>query len=316
MTKSYTVAAIIPTMNRAEQLDGALESVFAQTYDPIEVVVIDGGDGDRTSAVAFEYQSEYGENRVTYIQTKKPRGPSAARNIAAAETNAELLAFLDDDDRWHPSKTERQVNQFTTSDSKIALSYTGRISRTETGKHVHTDHPTNDDDHYRNLLIRNKIGTPSRVMVTSESFESVGGFDENVHYHEDWDFYLRIAKEYPIVSIPDPLVTRTCHERARSNNVEQVKAYHESILNRYEADLCAHDVYDAAWSAYHLDIGTAHSHKGDTTTAKKEFCKSLQYEFQLRGIVLYMFASLGPRGFQLGTQLKRTLERIPKSVYS
>lgn len=308
MTPSPSVAAIVPTMNRAERLHGALQSAFAQTYDRLEVVVVDGGSADRTPDVVSRYRDRYGDDRVTYVRNDEPRGLPAARNQAAGLTDADLLAFLDDDDRWHPRKTERQVRQFAESDADVDLSFTGRISKTEEGEHVHTEQPSLDGDPYRRLLIRNAIGSPSRVMVTADAFESVGGFDEELRHQEDWDFYLRVARDYEIGCVPSPLVTRVYHPENMSKDVEKQKAYGERILERYRSELHAHGVYASAWAALHRDAGITHAQNGDTTAGRRELREALQYDQSVRSLLLYALAMLGPRGFQLGTRLKQALD--------
>ncbi len=308
MTPSPTVAAVIPTMNRAERLESALQSVFAQTYDPIETVVVDGGSTDRTPDIVARYRDKYSEDRLAYVRNEEPQGLPAARNLGARRTNADFLAFLDDDDRWHPEKIERQVEHITCSDREIAMSYTGRVSRTESGEHVHTARPSVGGDAFRRLLVRNDIGSPSRVMVTADAFESVGGFDEDLRHQEDWDFYLRTARRHEIGYIPDPLVVRLSHRDAMSADVEKQKAYGERILERYHSELRTYGVYDSAWAALHREAGIAHAQNGDIEAGRRELRNALRYEVTPRGVVSYLFTLLGPLGFQFGTLLKREVE--------
>ncbi|WP_255194491.1 glycosyltransferase family 2 protein [Natronobeatus ordinarius] len=309
MTDAPSVAAIVPTMNRAKRLDAALASVFAQTYRPLEAIVVDGGSTDRTPSVVDRYREEYGDDRITYFRNDEPQGLPAARNQAATVTDATFLAFLDDDDRWHPEKIERQVAQFTASDHEIGLSYTGRVSRTESGEHVHTARPSVDGDAYRDLLVHNVIGSPSRAMVTAEAFEAVGGFDEELRHQEDWDFYLRIARAYEIGCVPAPLVTRLTHRGGMSTDVTTQKAYGERLLNRYHSELRTHGVYNAAWAALHREAGIAYAQSGNTAMGRRELREALRYEPTLRGVVSYVFALFGPPGFRLATRIKRALER-------
>ena len=309
MTDSPAVAAIVPTMNRAERLDAALASVFAQTYRPLEAIVVDGGSTDRTPLVVSRYKKEYGDDRITYLRNDEPQGLPAARNQAAAVTDATLLAFLDDDDRWHPEKLERQVAQFGAREYEIGLSYTGRVSRTESGEHVHTVRPSVDGDTYCDLLVHNVIGSPSRVMVTNDAFDAVDGFDEELKQQEDWDFYIRVAKEYEIGCIPDPMVTRLSHRGGMSADVTTQKAYGERLLNRYCSELRTHGVYNAAWASLHREAGIAYAQSGNTAMGRRELREALRYEPTLRGVVSYVFALFGPFGFRLGTRIKRALER-------
>jgi glycosyltransferase involved in cell wall biosynthesis len=309
MTNTPSVAAIVPTMNRAERLDTALASVFAQTYRPLEAIVVDGGSTDRTPSVVSRYRNEFGDDRITYLRNDEPQGLPAARNQAAAVTDATFLAFLDDDDRWHPEKIERQVAQFRARDCEIGLSYTGRVSRTESGEHVHTVRPSVDGDAYRELLVHNAIGSPSRVMVTADAFDAIDGFEEELKHQEDWDLYIRMAKKYEVGCILAPLVTRLSHRGGMSADVTVQKAYGERLLDRYRSELRTHGVYDAAWAALHREAGIAYAQSGNTAMGRRELREALRYETTLRGVVSYALALFGPLGFRLGTQIKRTLER-------
>ena len=234
MIGSPSVAVVIPTMNRAEGLEGALESVFAQTYDEIEAVVVNGGSTNRTLSMVSEFRAEHGEERVTYVRNEEPQGLPAARNQAAKETNAELLAFLDDDDRWYPEKTERQVEQF---EKGVGMCYTGLVSETPDGEHIHTKQPMLEGDFYEDITVRNDIGTPSTVMVTRMAFNEVGRFDEELHHQEDWDFYIRLARGYEVARVSESLVTRLSHVEAMSRDVKRQKEYREQILERYAGEL-------------------------------------------------------------------------------
>jgi len=306
MKNKTTVAAVIPTMDRAERLDGALETVFDQTYGELEAVVVDGGSTDRTPDVVSEFQNAY-PGRVTYLRNEEPQGPPAARNLAAEETEAELLAFLDDDDRWYPGKIERQVGRLSGSDA--GMCYTGLVSETPDGKHVHTKRPTLEGDIYEDILVRNDIGTPSTVMVTRDAFEDIGGFDEELRYQEDWDFYIRAARKFEILCVSEPLVTRLYHEEARSRDVETQKGYREEILERYGDELRKHGLEESARAVHHRDTGIMYCLNGDLRRGEQEFRTALQYERTLGTWFLYLLTKTGPTGFRTVLETKRRFNR-------
>lgn len=112
MERSYPrVAAVIATMDRPEFVQDAVASACEQTYGAIEIV-IDGSDDNRTETVIKELQQTYLGTPITYVHNNTPQGIPAARNQGIAATNAGYLAFLDDDDRWYPEKTNRQMSVF------------------------------------------------------------------------------------------------------------------------------------------------------------------------------------------------------------
>jgi len=309
MADASSVAAIIPTMNRAERLEGALESVFDQTYGDIEAVVVDGGSTDRTPDVVSAFQERY-QDRVSYVRNEEPAGLPAARNRAVEETEAPLLAFLDDDDRWKPRKIERQVERVSGSDA--GLCYTGLVSVTPDGDHVHTKRPTLEGDVYEDILVRNDIGTPSTVLVTREAFEDVGRFDAGLRYQEDWDLYIRIAGEYEIACVSDPLVRRLYHTEAMSRDVVAQKEYRERILERYADELRERGLVESARAVHHRDAGVMYCLNGDFHRGAQELRTALQYETAFRTWFLYLLTKAGPTGFGTVLKTKRKLNQAKR----
>lgn len=306
------VAAIIPTMNRAEQLEKALASVFAQTYDEIEAIVVDGGSNDRTIEVVSSYQSEY-PGQLTYVRNEEPKGLPAARNRAAESTSSEFLAFLDDDDRWHQEKIEKQVERIN---GDVGLCYTGLTSETPDGEYVHTKRPTLKGDIYEDLIVRNDIGTPSTVMVTREAYDEVEGFDEELNHQEDWDFYIRVARKYEIACVSEPLVTRLYHTEAMSRDVEMQKEYRERILERYSEELQAHGLEDEAWSVHHRDTGTMWCLNGETIKGRREFVRALARRPDAYVFVLYIMSNFGTNGFNFLVNVKRSIGQFQSRLGS
>ena len=100
------VSVIIPTYNRAEIIEEAVDSVLAQDYKDFELIVVDDGSTDNTSEVLATYGDDI---RVLYQENK---GVSAARNRGISEAAGKLIAFLDSDDLWMPQKLTTQVEFF------------------------------------------------------------------------------------------------------------------------------------------------------------------------------------------------------------
>src|SRR5688500_924354 len=96
------VSVIIPVYNGARFLRAALESVFAQTYRPIEVIVVDDGSADDSGVIAQSFPE------VRYIRQEN-QGVAAARNNAIEAARGEFFAFLDQDDLWTPEKLRLQI---------------------------------------------------------------------------------------------------------------------------------------------------------------------------------------------------------------
>src|SRR5512143_4014499 len=103
MSSEPLVSVVMPVYNGARYLRQALESALNQTYRPLEIIVVDDGSTDETSAILAEFGS-----RIRAIRQKNP-GSAAARNAALQAAHGEIIAFLDADDLWLPQKLEVQV---------------------------------------------------------------------------------------------------------------------------------------------------------------------------------------------------------------
>lgn len=308
-----SLAAIVPTMDRPDRLRAALESVRDQTHDAVEAVVVDGGD-EPAEQVVDELRDD--GLAVTYVRNDAPQGLPAARNQGAAATDADVLGFLDDDDRWRPDFAEAHLAAL---DDGAALSYCGFTSVTPDGDVVHVRRPTRSGDLYEDLLVRNVVGPPSTVAVRRSVFDAVDGFDESLDHQEDWAFYLTVAdRDGPaaavtgdggprIAAISEPLTERLHHDDAMSRDVAAQKRGRERILERNDDALRARGLRDAAWSAHHRKAGVTRCLSGDTAGGRREFLASLRHRPRPGVAVLLALALTGPRGFRVAVAVKRRL---------
>lgn len=293
---SPTVAALIPTMDRPAYVRGAIESACEQTHGRIEVVVVDASSEDDTKEVVNEMRRAYPDRAFTYIHNDAPRGLPAARNQGAAETDAEYIAFLDDDDRWRPEKIARQVNAFDAGGDSLGLVHTGYEGVDDDGERVLTFAPEYEGSVCPDLLVRNTIGTPSSVMVRRNAFEGVRGFDESLRYCEDWDFYLRIAREYEFDYVQELLVERTYHDGAMIEDLAPLFTYRAQVLEKHADILVAYGVRDQAWRRHYRDAGERHLKAGDRAEAKAAYYALLTERRDLRSAVVYSLLSVLPTG--------------------
>jgi glycosyltransferase involved in cell wall biosynthesis len=194
------VSVIIPTSNRRDFVREAIASVLAQTYRDFELLVVDDGSNDNTSAAVQAFDD------VRYV-FQPNHGVSAARNRGVALSDGEFLAFLDSDDLWQPRKLAYQVAFF-------AARADARICQTE---EIWLRHGVRVNPHNKHRKVGGDIFarslelclvSPSAVMLRRELFEQVGGFDESLPACEDYDLWLRIAATEAIHLIKTPLVIK------------------------------------------------------------------------------------------------------------
>lgn len=195
------VTVIIPTYNRALLIGRAIESVFDQTFQDFELIVVDDGSADATREVLDRYGS-----RVEAIFTEN-RGVAAARNAGLARARGELVAFLDSDDEWLPRKLELQVSLYRDR-SKPFVCHTNEIWMRD-GKEVRQKavHRKQGGRFFERALERCLI-SPSSVILSRGTLDRVGWFDESFEAAEDYDLWLRITAFHEVHYIAEPLVIK------------------------------------------------------------------------------------------------------------
>lgn len=204
------VSVVVPTYDRPEMVRRAARSVAAQTYSPIELVVVDDASPTPIEASALDSASALYDCRLR--RHDRNRGGNAARATGIEAASGEYIAFLDDDDTWAPEKTERQVAAFDRVADDVGLVYTGVRQVDADGRTNATRSPRIGGDVTKRLLRWNFVGTFSAVMVRRAVFERVGRPDERFPSWQDWEFYLRVSREYRFGAVPEPLVIR--HNRS------------------------------------------------------------------------------------------------------
>ncbi|MGA7871157.1 MAG: glycosyltransferase family A protein [Candidatus Binatus sp.] len=195
------VSVIIPTYNRCAMLREAIDSVLAQTSRAFELIVVDDGSTDGTAEQLTRF------DKTIRIERIEHRGPAAARNRGVAIARGPLIAFLDSDDLWSPTKLERQF-AFMRANPGCAISQTNEIW-IRNGRRVNPGlrHRKRAGDIFIDSL-RTCLISMSSVMMRTELFRSLGGFDEIMTAAEDYDLWLRILIDHEAYLLDEPLVTR------------------------------------------------------------------------------------------------------------
>ncbi len=206
-----SVSVIIPTFNRAEYLERAVQSVFCQNECDVEIIIIDDGSTDDTQKIVEKLNRKY---PVIYIHTENS-GPAAARNRGVELASSDTLAFLDSDDHWHKDKLLKQLAMMKKNPC-YNICHTGEkwLRRGEhlNQKNIHKPRHGYIFDHCLQLCA---VGM-STVMIKRKLFEDVGGFDISLPCCEDYDLWLRISKDNHFLLVPEPL---TIKEGGRDDQV-------------------------------------------------------------------------------------------------
>lgn len=204
------VSAIITTHRREpEMVERALKSILEQTYQNIEVFIVDDSPADFPQRDAVkEMAQKY--PAVRYIQHPVCRGACAARNTGLAEAKGEFVAFLDDDDVWKPNKIKSQLAGFTSE--AVALVYcNSEMIETGTGRTKLKNPRQCQGKIFDQLIKSNFVGSTSFPLIRTQALRQIGGFDEQLLSSQDHDVWLRLAAIYDVVYVDEVLVSYYIH---------------------------------------------------------------------------------------------------------
>lgn len=237
------VSVVIPTYNHARFIREAIDSVLAQTYPVLEIIVVDDGSTDDTKDILFPYL-----NKIRYIYQSNMR-MSAARNAGIRAARGNIIAFLDSDDIWCREKLEEQIQLFEkypaagliscdaeqidehgNTVGKIELSF-DRLRKADMNK----------------IVLSNIVpGGGSSALVKMECFDVVGNFDQSLcATAEDWEMWIRIAMKYEIYFVQKPLtrIRSRADSVSAPANAEQMLSDELRMLNKVFASHDGFNIY-------------------------------------------------------------------------
>ncbi len=217
------VSAIIPVFNGEQYLSQAIESVLAQDYRPLEIIVVDDGSTDRTAKIAQSYES------VTYLYQPN-QGNGKARNLGIQSSGGEFISFLDSDDRWMPNKLSLQM-KYLLEHPEIGFV----IAHMRAVLDDNIDWPSSlNRAHYER---EPPCYLPSALLVRREVLLKVGLFDPSYRHANDSDWFFR-AQEAGIkmAIIAEVLVQKRIHlsnlSHEKSVTYETIMAIRASLQRR------------------------------------------------------------------------------------
>jgi glycosyltransferase involved in cell wall biosynthesis len=218
------VSVVIPLFDGRRFLAAALDSVLAQLYRPIEIIVVDDGSRDGGAEVARSYPG-------VQVVSQPNAGNAAARNAGIARARGELVAFLDQDDLWAPHKLERQVGRMTV---ERALGYTVAHHRFFFEPGVARPAWLRPE-----LVDRNVPAfVPGALLARAELFERVGVFDPRLRSGSDTDWFVRCREaRVPMALLEELLLFRRIHGRnlsadAGAGSGDLVQTIHAALARR------------------------------------------------------------------------------------
>jgi glycosyltransferase involved in cell wall biosynthesis len=309
-----TISVIIPTHNRAGQVESAIRSVVAQTHPASEVIVVDDGSTDNTEGAVRSISSELPSlgTAIRYMR-QDHAGPAVARNTGIHTAQADWVAFLDSDDVWLPQKLEWQAAAVLGLGHSVCTTdavYSGNPNLTRTAFQMGGLHSTGITGTLQNFPRRIAVGTfhgvylPTLLMRRRVAI-NLGGFDTALRLNEDTDFMFRLALREPIAYVARPLVmvsrpkSRSEGMIELSRNIPFALTSHEYMYEKWlrlssDGDpnirrqllLRLKDIH-ARWWAWHLT-------NGERRKAMASLAVSLGFSLTLSGMLKWAATVVAP----------------------
>lgn len=199
------VSVLIPAYNRIRYIAQTVESVRAQTYVNVELIVVDDGSSDGTYEFLLE-QTEAGKLKLLTHEGHANRGQSASLNLALRAAQGKYIAILDSDDVFLPGKLEKQV-AYLEAHPEVGLVYGMGEAINDNGEwlyDIHSpDHRESNDPN--DLLLDCYLLLPLNAMVRKAAFDQAGYFEESFRAAQDHDMAVRIAEVTNFAFIPEKI---------------------------------------------------------------------------------------------------------------
>lgn len=226
------ISIIIATYNRSKLLRECLESLLAQTYPDIEIIVVDDGSADDTHASIAKIAQKH--NNIRYFP-RPHLGVCAARNFGLTKATGEFIGFFDSDDLWPPDYIETMVNSlqanldFDVAYSKIMLLVDGKIQ----GPYITTEKPPTGyittDLFFRGRPFNLPSSTIFRKSASNDIF-----WDETTGNCDDLDLFLRISTKSKFMYVPDVYMTyRKTEDSMTTAARKKMFTYHMYVMERF-----------------------------------------------------------------------------------
>lgn len=213
MNATPLVSVICLCYNHARFVETAIRSVWSQTYENVELIVVDDGSSDDSADII---KKTIEGSTATFIELKENVGNCTAFNIGFKESKGSFVIDLAADDMLLPPRIELGINDFLNSSEKAGVHFSDVFLANESGQITKTMYERDQSgrlseeipvgDIYSNLISRHFISAPS-MMIRREVMEELKGYDESLTY-EDFDFWIRSARRYHYIFNSAPLVKK------------------------------------------------------------------------------------------------------------
>jgi glycosyltransferase involved in cell wall biosynthesis len=301
------VSVVIPAYNKAKLTVKTVESVLAQTYNNIEIIVVDDGSTDNTR----ERLQPFG-SRILYSY-KENGGACSARNVGIKLATGEYIAFIDCDDIYYPEKILKSV-QLLEKNSDYGFVSTNVYFINEDddkiSEYARSNH--NTTGWIASKLMESNIIANSTVVARKSCFEEVGYFDEKIFIPADWDMWLRLAERYQAGYLEEKLSGyRITGSYTMSNMEKGMKEMFYVLKKAFKRNhVVSQKVKNICYANVYFGYGIRYLAICNFKESRNLFFKALKNSCNLKTSLVFGLSLVAPKMLQ-----KLLTMRIPRYKY-
>lgn len=229
------ISVIVPAYNAAAFLAEAIQSIQAQAYEPLEIIVVDDGSTDETAEIANRF-----DDSIRYVYQENG-GPAIARNTGLKLAKGEIIAFLDADDLWPENKLDIQLSYFAKNPSLEIIMGRIQVMRLE----------SKDNERLFKAFNKPSLGVNVGAGIYRKSvFDKIGYFDSALRQSEDLDLFMRVRENKIFMAMTEEVML---YYRLHDTNITRekeekktliIKAFKQSLDRRRQCEKTAISMTD------------------------------------------------------------------------
>ncbi len=311
---SPLVSVIIPTYKRPGKLGRAIESVLNQTYNNLEIIIVDdNNEGSVYREQTEKFMERYKkESKIIYLKHQQNKNASAARNTGLKRSKGKYIAFLDDDDEFLPTKLEKQIDELSKQKDDWGgcyCHYTYYYHKKLIKKVKKSDE---GDLSYKLLSKKNPIAAGSTLLIRREAFEKTGFFDESFERHQDWEYMLRFFRNYKLKVVDKNLVNIHISKKNKNVMAEKILKSKKMLFMKFKDiinNLSVKKQKDVYYQQY-IELANLLLQGSEYKLGLKFYKKANKYKrVSIKNKILFLINFLDSK-LDIKLQIKRFLNKV------
>jgi glycosyltransferase involved in cell wall biosynthesis len=309
------VSVLMASYNHEHYIGEAIESVLNQSFNDLELIIVDDCSTDNTTNIIEKYQAK--DNRIRAVIHDRNEGIAKTANDTIKEAKGKFTSFLASDDVWFPFKLEKQVKVLQSNDDKIVWS-DGEIINSvgfSTGQRVtqRMQTPKKRSGYLFQELLKEDIIFGQSVILRTEYAQQVG-FDEAFRYVNDHLFFVNLSRDHEFYFVPENLAKYRVHGDNVSLKNHTLWFKERILLRKHFIEKFGHEISPESLSDIYYKIGHALSGLGEKEAARLFYLKAIRTAPLHSSSALFLILALTNGEGLLGEVLSDSYHKVTSSI--